>query len=111
MQNSAAVLDDNHVQLSADAPQVWHERALAEKSVFHGEDELGRTGWFLRLEVTGLFPRRCGPFASREEAVDTLGRFLGDLVPGALGELRNELDVGQCVVEGFQPITATAHQG
>jgi hypothetical protein len=126
MQNSAAVLSDNQVQRSTDgeasmsedslkgashAPQVWHERALSGQSIFHGEDELGRTGWFLRLEVTGLFPRRCGPFASREEAVDTLGRFLGDLVPGALCELRNELDAGQCVVEGFQTVTATAIQG
>ena len=111
MQNSASVLDDNHVQGSADAPQVWHERALSGQSVFHGEDKLGRTGWFLRLEVTGLFPRRCGPFASREEAKDALDRFLGDLVPGALCELGNELGAGQCVVEGFQTITATAIQG
>ncbi|QPD04937.1 MAG: hypothetical protein Nkreftii_002711 [Candidatus Nitrospira kreftii] len=111
MQNSVAVLDDNHVQGSADAPQVWYARTPSEEAVFHGEDELGRTGWFLRLEVTGLFPRRCGPFASREEAVETLDRFLSDLVPGALCELGNELDAGQCVVEGVQPITATANEG
>lgn len=111
MQNSASVLDDNHVQPSTDAPQVWRERALTGQSVFHGEDERGRTGWFLRLEVTGLFPRRCGPFATRGEAVETLDRFLSDLVPGALCELGNELGHGACVVEGVPPVTATAIQG
>ena len=48
--------------------RIWRERALSEEELLHGTDEAGRTGWFLRLTLPGLYPRRIGPYPSHEAA-------------------------------------------
>lgn len=42
--------------------------------------EQGRTVWYLRFRVTGMFPRRFGPFASRHKALLALDAMLGSMV-------------------------------
>ena len=44
--------------------------------VVRGKDERGRTVWYARIEITGLLPRRYGPFKSRAQAI----LFLDDAV-------------------------------
>ena len=82
-------------------PHLCRERALSKDWLFHGKDELGRGGWFLRIEVTGMFPRRCGPFASLDDACAFLEEFLERDLIAALNYLKNALNAaGQgCVVE------------
>lgn len=41
--------------------------------------ERGRPVWYLRFRVTGLLPRRVGPFASRHKAVLALDAILDTL--------------------------------
>ncbi len=39
-------------------------------------NERGRTVWYLRFTVTGMFPRLYGPFSSKRQAVHFLDRVL-----------------------------------
>lgn len=48
-------------------------------------DPSGRRVWFLRFQVTGLRPRRYGPFATKHKALLFLDRFLETLGDGILG--------------------------
>lgn len=41
--------------------------------------EQGRTVWYLRFRVTGMLPRRFGPFASRHKAILALDAMLDAL--------------------------------
>lgn len=95
-------------QGGASMPHHYRERAISEDWLFHGKDEVGREGWFVRIEVTGMYPRRVGPFATQEEACEVLEDFLHDLVE-PFGTLERELDRPQqnCVVEGVPRLTTT----
>ena len=59
-----------------DSTQQWNERPLSPRELFCGQDETGRRGWFLRLEITGLYPRRVGPFPTRTDALECVETFL-----------------------------------
>lgn len=88
--------------------RVWRERILTEEELFHGEDEAGRMGWFLRLSVTGLYPRRIGPYHTREEALAVLDAVAGEFVLGTMTDILNNLESHQvCVQEGVPLLTAT----
>jgi hypothetical protein len=39
--------------------------------------EQGRVVWYLRLRVTGMFPRRFGPFQNRHQALLALNGMIG----------------------------------
>jgi hypothetical protein len=39
--------------------------------------EQGRTVWYLRLRLTGMFPRRFGPFRDRHQALLALNDMIG----------------------------------
>lgn len=90
--------------------RVWRERTLSEEELFHGTDEAGRTGWFVRLSLTGLYPRRIGPYSSQEEALGVLEAVAAEFVMDSLTDILNDLTNGQtCVQEGVAPLPATAH--
>lgn len=93
-------------------PHHYRERAVSEDWLFHGKDEVGREGWFVRIEVTGMYPRRVGPFATQEEACGLLEDFLHDLVE-PFGNLERDLDRPEqsCVVEGVPRLAATTKGG
>jgi len=88
---------------------VNRERPLSEDWLFHGKDEVGREGWFLRIEVTGLYARRCGPFKSQDEACEFLDGFLNKHIMEALCEILSEMTPPEqaCVVEGVPRLAST----
>lgn len=90
---------------------VFRECNPSEECLFHGTDEVGREGWFLRLAVTGMYIRRCGPFVTRERALEILERFAGD-VDEALTEITNWIHTPEeiWVMEGVPNLVATRAQ-
>lgn len=80
----------------------------AHHCLFQGKDEVGREGWFLRLEVTGMYPRRCGPFETREAAIKVLDGFANKVMEGYV-DVMNDLDMPEqlLVVEGISQLAAT----
>lgn len=88
--------------------RVWRERTLAPEELFHGVDEAGRTGWFLRLSMTGMYPRRIGPFSSKEEALEVLEIVAYQFEVEILTDIENDLGSHQtCVPEGIPALTPT----
>lgn len=70
------------------------ERAPAPSWFVRATNDFGTEELFLRLNITGLYPRRYGPFDSETAAADFLNRFLATL-SRPLCDLLNELDNGQ----------------
>jgi hypothetical protein len=77
--------------------------------LFHGTDEAGRTDWYLRLSVTGLYPRRIGPYSSQEEALEVLEDAAYQFAVETMTDILHDLKSHQvCVQEGVPPLIATA---
>ena len=91
-------------------PKVWRERALAEDELFEGTDEVGRSGWFLRLSLTGMYPRRVGPYSSKEDALEVLEAVVAEFTLDTLIDILNAMERNQeCVVEGVPQLAATSN--
>ncbi|MBX3329456.1 MAG: hypothetical protein KF722_03565 [Nitrospira sp.] len=105
----ALVRKGSKPQTEAGAPHHNRERALSEDWLFQGKDEVGHEGWFLCLEVTGMYPRRCGPFTTHEEACEFLEGFLNGYILEALCDTESEMDRPHQtrVVKGVPQLTAT----
>ena len=91
-----------------DSTQQWSERALSPSQLFCGQDETGREGWFFRLDITGLYPRRVGPFSTRAEARECFEDLLGEITLEPLLNLKNDLEGGmrgRYVIEGVPTLT------
>lgn len=86
----------------SERPRIWRETPLTKELLFYGCDEVGRTGWFLRLVVSGLFPRRIGPFQTQQEALAVLEEFIAGIQSGPLCDAENDIGRRQAyVVEGI----------
>jgi hypothetical protein len=82
------------------------ERPVTEEVIFKGTDDCGRSGWFLRLTASGLYPRRIGPYRTQRQAIEVLEAFTSELVLGALLDLHNDMTSQQVyVIEGV-PVLA-----
>lgn len=89
--------------------RIWRERTLTEEELFHGTDEAGRTGWFLRLNVTGMYPRRIGPYQTQDAARAVVDAVAAEFVMDSLTDILNDLEDGQvCIQEGVPYLTAAA---
>lgn len=107
MQNGVTLIDENpnpilsgRQEENTESP-MYRECPLSEQNIFYGAEEADREGWFLRIQVTGMYPRRCGPFTTRERAVSFLDNFISKALMNAFSELENHITVGQAyVVEG-----------
>jgi hypothetical protein len=89
-----------------DSTQQWNERSLSTRQLFCGQDETGRRGWFLRVEITGLYPRRVGPFPTRMDALDCVETLLAEITLGALLDLHTDMTSEQvCVTEAIPSLT------
>jgi hypothetical protein len=53
--------------------------------------ERGRTVWYLRLKVTGMVPRRFGPFATRHKALLALDAIL-DVIADVMSDTNDKAD-------------------
>ena len=81
--------------------RTWRELPVTEDVLFRGTDERGRSGWFLRLAVGGMYPRRVGPYRTKSEASDVLEEFMADVHLELFLNLMNDMkDQQVCVVEG-----------
>ena len=70
--------------------------------MFRGTDERGHSGWFIRLTVDGLFPRRVGPYRTKSEASNVLEEFMANVQFELFMNLMNEVKGRQViVVEGI----------
>ena len=112
--NALALVRKGSTQhIEASIPHFFHERPVSEEWLFQGKDELGREGWSLRIEVMGLYPLRCGPFATQAEACVLLGSVLGDEVLEFICNIENEMSNSPeqtCVVEGVPSLAATTKE-
>ena len=91
-----------------DSTQWWIERSPSTRQLFCGQDEAGRRGWFFRVDITGLYPRRVGPFPTRAEALDCFEDLPAEIILEPLLNLQNELAGGpsqRCVIEGVPTLT------
>jgi hypothetical protein len=79
----------------------WRERPVTEDLIFRGTDDCGRSGWFLRLTASGLYPRRVGPYRTQRQAIEVFEAFTAELALGAFLDLHNDMTSTQAyVVEG-----------
>ena len=86
----------------------WRERPVTEDLIFRGTDDCGRSGWFLRLTASGLYPRRVGPYRTQRQAIEVLEAFTAELALGPLLDLANAMTRTQAyVVEGVPVLAAS----
>ena len=79
----------------------WRELPVTDDVLFRGTDERGRSGWFVRLTVGGMFPRRVGPYRTKSAASDVLEEFMTNVQLELFLNLMNDMqDYQVCVVEG-----------
>lgn len=98
----SAVHDEQLKEEEAERPKVWRETPITNGLLFHGRDEAGRTGWFLRLVASGLYPRRVGPFRSKTQALEVLETFISEIEVHVLCDIHNALEFHQAyAVEGI----------
>jgi hypothetical protein len=85
--------------------KIWRERPVTDDVIFRGKDECGRSGWFLRLTVSGLYPRRVGPYRTKGQALTAFESFVCEVDLELFCNLHNEMEDTQVyVVEGVPPL-------
>jgi hypothetical protein len=85
--------------------KIWRERPVTEEVLFRGTDEYGRSGRFLRLTVSGLYPRHVGPCRTKGQALNALEDFVSEAELEGFCKLQNEMQDAQvCVVEGVHQL-------
>jgi len=72
-----------------------------EEWFLRSRDQFGRPVWFVRVEMTGLRPRRFGPFATKHKGLLFLDHLLNDLTD-ALCSASNALDRYQIPARRFE---------
>ena len=83
----------------------WRELPVTDDMLFRGTDERGRSGWFCRLTVGGMFPRRVGPYRTKSEASEVLEVFIEQIRLELFLNLLNDMTGHQvCVVEGLSTL-------
>lgn len=91
--------------------KIWRERPVTEDVLFKGADECGRSGWFLRVTVSGLYPRRVGPYRTKGQAVKVLEEFIAKVKMEALCDLENDQQAATnqaYVVEEVPPLVGSS---
>jgi hypothetical protein len=105
--NSETQVIDSVEEAEEETYTSYRECDPSAECLFQGRDEVGREGWFLRIEVMGMFPRRCGPFETREEALKILDGFANKVIEGYV-DVMNDMDMPEqlTIVEGVPQLTA-----
>ena len=67
------------------------DRRLEHPWLLASVNSFGQEEWFVRVEVAGLHPRRFGPIATREEALNFYTHVLGELSDALDWELPENL--------------------
>ena len=90
--------------LHAEPEHIWRECPMTPDTMFEAVDEAGRAGWFVRVCVSGLYPRRIGPYRTEHRAREVFEAFVARIKTEAFGDLRNNLDDDQAYVVEAVPI-------
>lgn len=97
----ALVTDETTEKKPEERGGTRRELPVTEEVLFRGTDECGRSGWFLRLTVSCLYPRRVGPYRTKADALDALEEFVDDVCAEPILNLMNAAQDGQVfMVEG-----------
>ena len=89
--------------------RLWREYPVTDDVIFEATDDCGRAGWFLRLTVSGLYPRRVGPYRTKEQAINVWEAFITEVELGLFLDLMNEMDTTQAyVVEGVPQLVGSS---
>ena len=93
--SSVPVVRNTHVQ----GPEVetFERRYLDRKPegpwLLRSVNSFGQEEWFLRVEVTGLHPRRFGPMATKEEVFEFFSHVIDELLVQLDADLPQNLPV------------------
>lgn len=83
------------------------ELPVTDDVLFRATDERGRSGWFVRLTVGGMFPRRVGPYRTKSEASEALEDFMAEVQMELFLNLMNAMKDHQVyVIEGVPTLLA-----
>lgn len=105
MNTTLAVVPESTAKKPAPRVKIWRERPVTEEIIFEGTDDCGRSGWFLWLTVSGLYPRRVGPYRTKGQALAALEDFACDVEMHVFCDIRNEMKDEQVyMVEGVPPL-------
>jgi hypothetical protein len=89
--------------------RTWRELPVTNDMLFRGTDERGRSGWFVRLTVGGMFPRRVGPYRTKSDAREVLEDFMAGIQMELFTNLLNDMrDHQVVVVEGVPTLNGRA---
>jgi hypothetical protein len=116
MDTPLALVTESTAKTPARRVKIWRERPVTEEVIFKGTDDCGRSGWFLRLMVSGLYPRRVGPYRTKGQALNALESFVYEVELELFCNLHNEMrDAQVYVVEGVPQLigsnTALVEEG
>lgn len=101
--DTTLTLMDKQTVPPPETAQTWREQPVSDRWLFRAQDEAGRRGWFLRLEFTGLYARRVGPFPTRTDALDCLETLRAEITMGPLTDLHNVMTSEQAYVTEAMP--------
>ena len=101
MDNALALVKETKKK-STQQGTIRRECPVTDDVIFEATDDCARTGWFLRLTVSGLYPRRIGPYRTKERAIDVWEEFIAEVELELFTNLHNDMDPTQAyVVEGI----------
>ncbi len=86
----ALVTDETIEEKPEKKRRPCRELPVTADELFRGTDELGCSGWFIRLTVGGLFPRRVGPYRTKADASNVLEEFTANVRFELLMNLMND---------------------
>jgi hypothetical protein len=111
MDAALAIVDETQEIEPARPVQIWRERPVTDDVMFKATDECGRSGWFLRLTISGLYPRRVGPYETKTEALNVLEHFLTEVCLETLLDLENDTTAPQVIViEGVPRLVGASEE-
>jgi hypothetical protein len=89
--------------------RTWRELPVTNDMLFRATDERGCSGWFVRLTVGGMFPRRVGPYRTKSDAREVLEDFMAGIQMELFTNLLNDMrDHQVVVVEGVPTLNGRA---
>lgn len=109
MDKALALVNETKQMKPSRGGRLWRECPVTDDVIFEATDDCGRAGWFLRLTVSGLYPRRVGPYRTKEQAINVWEAFITEVELGLFLDLMNEMDPTQAyVVEGVPQLIGSS---
>lgn len=111
MDNALALVNETQETKPARRAKIYRECPLTDDVIFQATDECSRSGWFLRVRVSGLYPRRVGPYPTKRAAIDGLEEILAGMIQEPLLEMEADITNTQVyVIEGIPTLNGRCAQ-